>query len=54
MRKSVHLIILYSLLALAGCSSGGSADWKDLREQANDYPLAIGHAKAVDNRLEPL
>ncbi|MBQ9229713.1 MAG: hypothetical protein IJ190_00885 [Prevotella sp.] len=24
------------MLALAGCSSGGSADWKDLREQAND------------------
>ncbi|MBQ9676654.1 MAG: helix-turn-helix transcriptional regulator [Prevotella sp.] len=36
MRRALHLIILYSLLALAGCSSGGSADRKDLREQAND------------------
>lgn len=60
MRRALHLIILYSLLALAGCSSGGSADWKDLREQANDlyneqyeealqrYEQALSRADSTD------
>lgn len=63
MKQPIHLILLCIVLALAGCTPDGTADWEELRNQANElyndqqfgealklYEQALEHAEP-DGRL---